>query len=193
MSNSENKDKIQEIWDDYWNITQDLKRDFNSDDIELFKNKVTSWLEKFLTVYQAKDVTPYMHALYAHVPVFLSLYTNLDYFTQQSMEKYNDITSKNFFRSSNHRGVSALQQIFLKKNRVQYLEANGCARVKNMYTYSNCNNTGHTIKTCTAKCKNCISPTCCAHLVKHNGKYHPKCTVSSDTITSFCQRMVNLL
>jgi hypothetical protein len=171
---------MQKVWDDFWKIRQDLKHDFNSDDVEVVKRKITSWLELYLTVYQAKDVTPYIHTLYAHVPEFLSLYTNLECFTQQGMEKYNDITSKNFFRSSNHRGVSALEQILLKKNRVQYLEAAGCARVKIKYTCSNCNNIGHTIKTCTAECNNCKSTTCCAHLVKHNGKYHPKCTVPTD-------------
>lgn len=184
LPNSKNKDTIQKIWDDFWIIRQDLKKNFKSEEVEVFKRKITSWLELYLTVYPAKHVTPYMHALYAHVPEFLSLYNNLEYFTQQGMEKYNDITSKNFFRSSNHRGVSALEQIFLKKNRVQYLEAAGCARIKNKYTCSNCNNIGHTIKTCTAKCKNCRSTTYCAHLVKHNGKYHPKCTVPADTITS---------
>lgn len=172
LPNSDNHETIQKIWDGFWNITQDLKQDFNHEDVECFKGKVTSWLELFLTVYQAKDVTPYMHALYAHVPEFLQLYTNLEYFTQQGMEKYNDVTSKNFFRSSNHRGVSALQQIFYKKSRVQYLEQAGCARIKKKYKCSNCDKEGHTIKTCTAKCKNC-SVTCCAHLIKHNGRYVP--------------------
>ena len=31
------------------------------------------------------------------------------------MEKYNDTVSKDYSRSSNHRGVSALKQLFLKK------------------------------------------------------------------------------
>ena len=184
LPNSKYKDKIQKIWDDFWEIRQDLKHDFQPDDVDTLKGKITLWLENYLKVYQAKDVTPYIHALYAHVPEFLSLYTNLEYFTQQGMEKYNDITSKNFFRSSNHRGVSALEQIFLKKSRVQYLEQAGCARVKNKYTCSNCNNTGHTIKTCTTKCKNCGAPTHCAHLVKYNGKYHPTCTVPAETTSN---------
>ena len=78
---------------------------------------------KFLDLYQAKDVTPYMHALYAHVPEFLKLYQNLAYYTQQGMEKYNDTVWKDYLRSSNHRGVSALKQLFKKKHRIQLLEA----------------------------------------------------------------------
>ena len=162
--------KIQEIWDDFWVITQNLKQDFDPNcDVELFKKQVTPWFEKFLFVYPTNDVTPYMHALYAHVPEFLTLHKNLEYFTQQGMEKY-DITSKIFFRSSNHRGVSALEQIFLKKSRVQYLEQVGCARVKKIFTCSNCKTEGHTMKTCTNKCKSCGFSTLCAHLVKVVGK-----------------------
>ena len=69
------------------------------DEARKFKSKVTNWMKKFLIQYQTKDVTPYMHALYAHVPEFLSLYGNIEYFTQQGMEKYNDVTSKTFFQS----------------------------------------------------------------------------------------------
>ena len=53
--------------------------------------------------------------MYANVPEFLKLYQNLAYYTQQGMEKYNNTVSKDFFRSSNHREVSALKQLFLKK------------------------------------------------------------------------------
>ena len=73
------------------------------------------WFQKFVDLHQAKDVTMYMHSLYAHVPEFLKLYQNLAYYTQQGMEKYNNTVSKDFFRSSNHREVSALKQLFLKK------------------------------------------------------------------------------
>ena len=37
---------------------------------------------------------------------------------------------KDFFRSSNHREVSALKQLFLKKHRIQLLGATGLERVK---------------------------------------------------------------
>ena len=51
--------------------------------------------------------------MYANVPEFLKLYQNLAYYTQQGMEKYNNTVSKDFSRSSNHREVSALKQLFL--------------------------------------------------------------------------------
>lgn len=74
-----------------------------------------------------------MHALYFHVPEFLKLYKNIAYFNQQGMEKHNDVASKNYFRSSNHRGISALRQLLLKKYRIQFLEAAGYERVKQNY------------------------------------------------------------
>lgn len=130
---------------------------------------------KFLDLHQAKDVTPYMHALYAHVPEFLKLYQNLAYYTQKGMEKYNDTVWKDYFRSSNHRGVSALEQLFTKKHRIQLLETAPVERVKESYNCGHCSTTGHTIKTCTAKCSKCDAPTFCAHLVKKDGKWKPRC------------------
>ena len=61
-------------------------------------DKIKKWFKKFLGLYQAKDVTPYMHALqlYAHVPEFLKLYQNLAYYTQQGMEKYNETISRDY-------------------------------------------------------------------------------------------------
>ena len=71
--------------------------------------------------------------MYANVPEFLKLYQNLAYYTQQGMEKYNNTASKDFSRSSNDREVSALKQLFLKKHRIQLLEAAGLERVKESY------------------------------------------------------------
>ena len=131
-----------------------------------------------ISIYQAKDVTPYMHALNAHIPEFLKLFRNIAYYTQQGMEKFNDRASKDYFRSTNHRGTNALKQLFLKKNRLQYLEAGGYVRKKSSYTCSNCYNVDHTIKTCTNSCMNCDHPSCCSHLVNSNGKWTLKCKLT---------------
>ena len=93
------------------------------------------------------------------------------------MEKYNDIASEDYFRSSNHRGIAALEKLFLKKQRVQFLEAAGCERVKKSNKCSNCQDHGHTIKTCTMKCKLCDYAVCCGHLEKVDKKWVQKCTL----------------
>ena len=95
---------LEVLWSCFMDIVGDLKLDYTTDDaIANLEGTIKKWFTKFLELYQAKDVTPYMHALYARVPQFLTLYKNLAYSTQQGMEKYNDTVSKDYFRSSNHR------------------------------------------------------------------------------------------
>ena len=176
ISECHNTDKLQALWSSFMDIIGDLKLDYTTDDaISSLEDKIKKWFQKFLDLYQAKDVTPYMHALHAHMPESLKLYQNLAYYTQQGMENYNDTVSKDYFRSSNHTGVSALKQLFLKKQRIQLLEAAGVERVKESYNCGHCSTSGHTIKTCTAKCSKCDAPTFCAHLVKIDGKWKPRC------------------
>ena len=159
------------MWQKFMELIGDLKLDFTSEDeILQLQEDIKSWFGIFLNVYQAKDVTPYMHALHCHVPEFLSLHQNIAYYTQQGLEKHNDRASKDFFRSTNHKGIDALKQLFLKKNRIQFLEAAGYERAKNNYECSNCSKQGHSIKTGTSPCKHCTAGICCAHLVKEDGK-----------------------
>ena len=162
--------ELEILWGSFMEIIGDLKLEFTTEvAVTLLKNKIKSWFEKFLFLFQAKDVTPYMHALYAHVPEFLKLYENVAHFTQQGMEKYNDTASKDYFRSSNHWRISALKQLLLKKQRMQLLEASGQERLKKSYKCGNCESTGHTIKTSSAKCTKCQFAVCCSHLMKDNG------------------------
>lgn len=88
LSECHDADKLQALWSNFMDIVGDLKLDYPTDDaISSIEDKIKKWFQKFLDLYQAKDVTPYMHALYAHVPEFLKLYQNLASYTQQGMEK----------------------------------------------------------------------------------------------------------
>lgn len=81
------------------NVIGDARLDFTSkEDISNIKGKIKSSFGHFLKIYQTKDVTQYMHALYFHVPEFLSLYQNISNYTQQGMEKYNIRAYKDYFR-----------------------------------------------------------------------------------------------
>lgn len=76
-------------------IIGDLKLDYKTDEsIVQLEGKIKGWFKIFLSQYQAKDVTPYMHALYSNVPECLKLYTIVAFFSQQGMEQYNDVASK---------------------------------------------------------------------------------------------------
>lgn len=75
--------QIQKLWADSIDII-----DFHSnDEVMNLKGEIGVWLSNFLELYKTNDVIPYMHALYAHVPEFLNLYTNIAHHTQQGMEK----------------------------------------------------------------------------------------------------------
>ena len=84
-----NVDKLQALWGNFIDIMGDLKLNYTTDDaISSLKDKIKKWFQKFLDLYQAKDVTLYMHSLYAHVPEFLKLYQNLAYYTQYRLNLY---------------------------------------------------------------------------------------------------------
>ena len=170
---------INKLWKNFLGLYIKLRKTYkNEEEIHQLKREITIWTQDFLHIYQSSHITPYMHAFRCHVPDFLKLYGNIGNFNQQGLEKYNDIVSKDYFRSSNHRGVEALKQIMLKKNRIQHLEAKGAERVKNSYLCSNCKMQGHSIKKCTEKCSSCDAQICCAHLLKINGKWSKKCLVT---------------
>ena len=48
---------IQEILDDYSTIISHLKQDIKVVEEDKIQSEVTSWMKKFLTLYQTKDVT----------------------------------------------------------------------------------------------------------------------------------------
>lgn len=94
---------IQAIWDDFIAVIKGLKMYYTSDEsIIQLKSRIDVWFQNFLKVYQTKDATPYVHAFLNHVPEFLKKYSNIECFTQQGLEKYNDRTSKDYLRSTNH-------------------------------------------------------------------------------------------
>ena len=98
--------------------------------------------------------------------------------TQQGLEKLNDTTTKDFFRSTNQRGLDALVQIMQKRNRLEYFEDIGCIRKMRNYQCSNCGQQGHNIKTCMQECTRCQFKPCCSpsHVKKANGMWIRQCT-----------------
>ena len=136
------KVKLQNVWKTFYELINKLT-DADSSDAVTFDSSVKSWVRDFLTIYQNKDVTPYMHAFAMHVPQFLSLHGNITIFTQQGLEKLNDLTTKYFQRSSNHREMESLKQILEKHNRIEALEDGGHQRTKETRKCSVCKCVGH--------------------------------------------------
>ena len=65
-----------------------------------------------------------------HVHEFMQVHGSILEFTQQGLEKLNHNTTKNFFRSSCHRGEDAIRQLIVKQNRLEHLEDLGAKRQK---------------------------------------------------------------
>ena len=105
-----------------------------------------------------------MHALVWHVPEFIQMYGCITPFTQQGLEKLNDKTTKDYFRSTNQRELDLLRQIVQKRNRVEHLEDLGCQRDTRSVTCGNCNLEGHNIKTCLSPCSSYAFKLCCSPL-----------------------------
>ncbi|CAB4026649.1 Hypothetical predicted protein, partial [Paramuricea clavata] len=139
LPNHPKKDEISELWSKFWEITESLSAASSEINKEQFHQKSKSFLDLFLNLYQTKHVTPYMHAFTWHVPEFIELYGTISIFTQQGLEKLNDKTTKDFFRSTNQRGLESLKQLVLKRNRVEHLADIGCQREKRVVNCRNCN------------------------------------------------------
>ena len=81
--------------------------------------------------------------------MYQTLHGSIVPFTQQGLEKYNDITTKDFFRSTNHKGQTALRQIMEKQNRLEYLKILECQPKKKFgVKCSICGMPGHNKLTC---------------------------------------------
>ena len=72
------------------------------------------WITLFISIYQTKHVTPYMHILRSHIPQFIKIYGTLAPFSQQGLEKLNDDITKDYFRSTNHHDTELLTQLMFK-------------------------------------------------------------------------------
>ena len=168
---------ISELWKKFQEITEMLSSSGPEVNKEQMEEQCNIFLVMFLKLYPTKHVTPYMHALRWHVPEFIEMYGKISPFTQQGLEKLNDKTTKDFFRSTNQQGLDALKQIMMKRNRIEHLEDVGCQREKRTFRCHNCKLEGHNIKTCTSKCNSCQTKPCCspAHLVKVGGKWIKTC------------------
>ena len=144
------KIKLQKVWSTFYELINKLANAGSSDAVT-FGSSVKSWVRDFLTIYQTKDVTPYMHAFAMHISQFLSLHGNIAIFKQQGLEKLNDLTTKYFQRSSNHQEMESLKQILEKHNRLEILENDGHQRTKETRKCRACSQEGHNKCTCSKK------------------------------------------
>lgn len=170
---------IQWLWTELLELNKVFSKcakELNDDDIRTFEERARQWGRDFLLTYHSNNITPYIHAMMNHVSEFMTLHGSILAFTQQGLEKYNDVVTKDYFRSSNHKGEQALLQIMQKRNRLEHLHDSG-VQVPKVFdiTCSNCKEKGHNRLTCSKPCQNCRSVPYCAHLIIVGGHKIPSC------------------
>ena len=148
--NLPNASTIQEIWTKFMELNTIIRLETISvEESTTFAAKSKAWLQLYLTVYQTKHVTPYIHALVAHLHEFFQIHGAIVPFTQQGLEKLNDVYTHYYFKSTNHHEFDSLKQLLLKKNRLETLADMGCERKKKVQTCSICKKSGHNKRKCT--------------------------------------------
>ena len=87
-------DTVKKIWSDFHKIYQTISKENPTEhDIEHSHQQAKDCINLFLSLngkrkgYNKTRVTPYMHILVYHVPVFLKQYSTLKVFTGQGVEK----------------------------------------------------------------------------------------------------------
>ena len=100
--------KSLKIWQDFNELYQIItKLNPSPDDIQEYFEKAKDWIQLFISLqgkrkgYSRARVTPYMHAMVYHVPLFLNNYRTVKLFTGQGMGKNNDVARSTVLRKSN--------------------------------------------------------------------------------------------
>jgi len=92
---------LQKLWD---NLLQYCHISFKNCDAAYIDKEVKDWVKLFTSIYQTKDVTPYIHCFCSYISVFVC---NMVTFTQ------NDLTT---FFSSISQTIMVRMQILEKQN-----------------------------------------------------------------------------
>lgn len=133
----ETKETVIKLWKDFYTLYSLINSDSNAGDfyLDIFQ-KSKDFVNLFCSLggvrigYEKKRVTPYMHALVYHVPMFIKNHKNFRQFTGQGIEKNNDDAKKIYFQKSNK--WDAAQDVLLLEHRQEALKH--CEREKRQYT-----------------------------------------------------------
>ena len=117
--------EYESVWKEFYKILNFVKENKNKSKSEEIKTMANNWLKLFLKHHFQKAVTPYIHVFCNHLHEFVSLYGDINIFNLEGLEKLNDFSTIEFFRSSNRwvkRNSNFLKQIIEKRSQIELLE-----------------------------------------------------------------------
>lgn len=94
-------------------------RDNRLDQFEI-KVLTAAYLDSYLELYHCGSITPYLHCFVSHLHEFRKSYGDFNLFNQQGIEKLNDLTSQQYYRSTNGSHKDYLNQLMKKRNRMDH-------------------------------------------------------------------------
>ena len=111
----------------FYRVFDYIKKDFSQEDfnIQWFEIQKKDFLEAFLIINENKKITPYIHALFYHVPEFIQKHKNLNLFQTQALEKLNDVRKTHYFRNTNKKNEAFIEQLIEKANRLEFINLDG--------------------------------------------------------------------
>ena len=82
-----NVEIVQQLWCQFFQLISTIRTNsIGAEEIDKFETESKAWLTCFLSIYQTKNVTPYIHLMVAHLPEFLRIHGPISPFTQQGLE-----------------------------------------------------------------------------------------------------------
>ncbi len=110
----------QQVWMEFFEIINSVKEGKTENIVNLTK----TWFEKFSKISFSNAVTPYMHILISHLPAQVDYLKarnlQLNSFSCQGLEKYNDFCTQ-YYQKCTNKSRTKMLQLVQKRNRVEML------------------------------------------------------------------------
>ena len=110
------------LWSRFGEIHSRIKENYYKTS-ETLKNDTHEWMKMYLCLYHVDNVSVYMHIFASHLHEFIDLYGNINLFNCEGLEKLNDYSTLEYYRSTNKKG-KVTNQILHHRMRVLFFENN---------------------------------------------------------------------
>ena len=107
----EESKKLTQLFRKFYDIFANVKQKSYINNTEQCEKDTREWLDTFLNVFNAKQVTPYAHLFVGHLADFIRIFGDVDIYNIQGLEKLNDFTTQQYYRGSNKKTASTYQML----------------------------------------------------------------------------------